>query len=202
MGRWSFTAVGPIVAPDPPEGLGQGLGAGLRRQSLVSVCPLRYGRMGPRNGADLTTALCPGSFDPPTNGHLDVIWSSRGHLRSSDRRGGREPGQDPVISPPRAGSNSFPSCWARKWRWRPSPVFWSTLPETRRSTSWSKGLRAGVDFDYELQMAQMNYDPRRDGDPLHSDQPSVELPLSSLVREVARLGGMSIPWSARQCCQG
>ncbi|MGI8514404.1 MAG: pantetheine-phosphate adenylyltransferase, partial [Acidimicrobiia bacterium] len=21
----------------------------------------------------MTTALCPGSFDPPTNGHLDVI---------------------------------------------------------------------------------------------------------------------------------
>ena len=40
-----------------------------------------------------------------------------------------------------------------------------------------KGLRAVSDFDYELQMAQMNHrlDRRRDG--VRADQPGVLLPL-------------------------
>ena len=53
-----------------------------------------------------------------------------------------------------------------------------------------KGLRAVSDFDYELQMAQMNASPDRRRDGVRPDQPGVVLPvLVSLVKEVATFGG-------------
>ena len=52
-----------------------------------------------------------------------------------------------------------------------------------------KGLRAGSDFDYELQMAQMNSHLRGMETVFMPTSPDWSFVSSSLVREVARLGG-------------
>lgn len=61
--------------------------------------------------------------------------------------------------------------------------------EEHGATAIVKGLRAVTDFDYELQMAQMNQ--RLSGiDTLFiSTSPQYSFLSSSLVREVARFGG-------------
>ena len=52
-----------------------------------------------------------------------------------------------------------------------------------------KGLRAVSDFDYELQMAQMNSSLAGDRDGVRADQPEYSFLASSLVKEVATFGG-------------
>ena len=52
-----------------------------------------------------------------------------------------------------------------------------------------KGLRAVSDFDYELQMAQMNYKLARIDTLFMPTSPQHSFLSSSLVREVAKFGG-------------
>src|SRR5688500_14245615 len=48
------------------------MGARVRAGSSAHVHPRGRG-LGPRAFRPMHTALCPGSYDPPTNGHIDVI---------------------------------------------------------------------------------------------------------------------------------
>lgn len=52
-----------------------------------------------------------------------------------------------------------------------------------------KGLRAVSDFDYELQMAQMNLQLKGVDTLLMATEPAYSFLSSSLVREIARYGG-------------
>jgi pantetheine-phosphate adenylyltransferase len=52
-----------------------------------------------------------------------------------------------------------------------------------------KGLRAVSDFDYELQMAQMNLQLKGVDTLLMATKPAYSFLSSSLVREIARYGG-------------
>ena len=136
----------------------------------------------------MTTALCPGSFDPPTNGHVDVIDRvvsafdrvvvsvldnpSKNSMFSVDERVGMINeiyGDDVEVT-----------------------VFSGLLVDHAREVGADvvvKGLRTVDDYEYENQMAQMNRHLTGMETVFMPTHPEYGFISSSLVKEVARLGG-------------
>ena len=135
-------------------------------------------------------AVCPGSFDPITNGHLDVI-ERASHLF------------DEVVIAVLV-NNSKSSLFTKEERIVLARDCVKHLPNVKVDM-WSgllvdycrenkvdaivKGLRAVSDFDYELQMAQMNLQLKGVDTLLMATKPAYSFLSSSLVREIARYGG-------------
>ena len=135
-------------------------------------------------------AVCPGSFDPITNGHLDVI-ERASHLF------------DEVVIAVLV-NNSKSSLFTIEERIVLARDCVKHLPNVKVDM-WSgllvdycrenkvdaivKGLRAVSDFDYELKMAQMNLQLKGVDTLLMATKPAYSFLSSSLVREIARYGG-------------
>lgn len=138
----------------------------------------------------MTTALCPGSFDPPTNGHIDVITRSAGIFDRVVVAVVENPSKSAMFSAEeRVGL--LRDCLRDLERITVSS-FSGLLVEFARQHDIDvvvKGLRAVSDFDYELQMAQMNSTLRGTETLFLPTKPEWSFLSSSLVREVARLGG-------------
>jgi pantetheine-phosphate adenylyltransferase len=134
--------------------------------------------------------VCPGSFDPVTNGHLDVISRAAGlydevivavlinitkkSLFTVDERvemlGEVTKGYDNV----------------RVERFHGLTVDFCTANGVNAIV---KGLRAVSDFEYEMQMAQMNYRLATVETLFMTTNPLYSFLSSSLVKEVAKYGG-------------
>ncbi|GAA5124684.1 pantetheine-phosphate adenylyltransferase [Haloechinothrix salitolerans] len=135
-------------------------------------------------------AVCPGSYDPVTNGHLDVIERSAGLfdevvvavLINKSKKGLFS--IDERMDMLRTVTAHLPN--VRIDSWYGLLVDYCTENAIAAIT---KGLRAVSDFDYELQMAQMN--KRLSGvDTLFmSTNPEFSFLSSSLIKEVATHGG-------------
>ncbi|MFI5235807.1 MAG: pantetheine-phosphate adenylyltransferase [Gemmatimonadales bacterium] len=137
------------------------------------------------------TAIYPGSFDPPTRGHEDLI---RRSLAFSDRlivAVAINPNKEPLFSVEerltmlRAISGDEQRITVTS--------FEGLLAEYARkqgATLVLRGLRAVSDFEYEFQMALMNRQLHQELETVFL-VPAVDLTYlsSSLVREVARYGG-------------
>jgi len=138
----------------------------------------------------MRTAVCPGSFDPVTNGHLDVfgraaaiadevvvavlVNKTKSSMFTVEERIEmlRE-----VVAP--LGNVRVDS-------------FHGLLVDYCREHGIKaivKGLRAVSDFDYELQMAQMNYRLAEVETLFVSTNPLYSYISSSLIKEVATYGG-------------
>jgi pantetheine-phosphate adenylyltransferase len=137
------------------------------------------------------TALCPGSFDPVTYGHLDIIERTARHF-------------DDVIVAVIRNPQKAESLFSLSERQDMLHEVTAHLPNIRieffkgllvdfakdhGAEAIVKGLRAVSDFDYELQMAQMNQRLSGIETFLISTSPQHSFLSSSLVREVARFGG-------------
>jgi pantetheine-phosphate adenylyltransferase len=139
-------------------------------------------------GAVLTAALCPGSFDPPTNGHLDVINRA---IEVFDRLVVgvvHNPSKTPFFAAEERVALLDEMVGGRA----EVQAFEGLLVDFARVKNVDvvvKGLRAISDFDYELQMAQMNYTLAGMETLFIPTNPQWSYLSSSLVREVARLGG-------------
>jgi pantetheine-phosphate adenylyltransferase len=138
-------------------------------------------------------ALYPGSFDPITRGHEDIV---RRGLRVADRL---------IVAVARTATQSKRGLFSVDERvalveevFRDEPRI-EAIPfegllvdfaETTGAHLVIRGLRAVSDFEYELQMAQMNQELRPELETLFL-VPEVHNSFisSSLVREVASLGG-------------
>ncbi|HSV75033.1 MAG TPA: pantetheine-phosphate adenylyltransferase [Chthonomonadales bacterium] len=151
----------------------------------------------------MTTAIVPGSFDPITNGHLDIIERA---TRLFDRivvAVAANPSKSPLFSIPERMAMAREVC--------------AHLPNVAVDTfdgllvdyaarqgarAIVRGLRAISDFEYELQMALTN---RRLGPGVETVfmMPGSEYVYlsSSIVKDIARLGGSVeglVPNSVRQ----
>jgi pantetheine-phosphate adenylyltransferase len=139
----------------------------------------------------MAVALCPGSYDPPTNGHLDVIERTARHFERVIAA---------VIANPSKRSEF--SVEERTEMLQASlthvvnleiAAFDGLLVDFARSHGVDivvKGLRAVSDFEYELQMAQMNAALEPGLDTMFvTAKPEWAFLSSSLVKEVARFGG-------------
>jgi pantetheine-phosphate adenylyltransferase len=139
----------------------------------------------------MSTALCPGSFDPPTNGHIDVIERAARHFDGVLVAVIANPSKQPLFGLEERTS------MLRDALTHVENVsiesFDGLLVDFARKQGINvvvKGLRAVSDFEYELQMAQMNHTLYPDLDTVFmSAQPAWAFLSSSLVKEVARYGG-------------
>lgn len=138
----------------------------------------------------MTIALCPGSFDPPTNGHVDVIQRSLAIFDEVVVGVIGNPSKSPMFSAEervdllqkvfigvdRVSVETFDGLLVDFAVGRGIDVI-------------VKGLRGVADFDSELQMAQMNHHLSGIETCFVATNPSHGYISSSLVKEVARLGG-------------
>jgi len=138
----------------------------------------------------MRTAVCPGSFDPVTNGHLDVFARAASladevvvAVLINHSKAGLFPIEErmeilrEVVAPfGNVRVDSFHGLLVDYCR-------------THEIRAIVKGLRAVSDFDYELQMAQMNYRLAGIETLFISTNPLYSFLSSSLVKEVAKFGG-------------
>ena len=133
---------------------------------------------------------CPGSFDPVTNGHLDIVSRAAGlydevvvavlinitkrTLFTVDER----------VDMLREVTKSYGN--VRVERFHGLTVDFCAA---NGITALVKGLRAVSDFEYEMQMAQMNYRLAKVETLFMTTNPLYSFLSSSLVKDVARYGG-------------
>ncbi|GII87305.1 phosphopantetheine adenylyltransferase [Sphaerisporangium siamense] len=134
--------------------------------------------------------VCPGSFDPVTNGHLDIIGRTsrlydevvvavlinveKKSLFTVDER----------IETLEAVTREYGNVRVEK--------FYGLLVDFCKQQGIPtivKGLRAVSDFDYELQMAQLNYRMSGVETLFMSTNPEYSFLSSSRLKEIARYGG-------------
>jgi pantetheine-phosphate adenylyltransferase len=137
------------------------------------------------------TAVYPGSFDPVTNGHLDLI--ARG-AKIFDRlivAVARNLDKDPLF----AVQERVAMLEAVTFEWKNVEVdiFGGLLMDYARSKGARvvlRGIRAVSDYEYELQMAMMNRKIEPEIETVFMMPGEAYSYISSrLVRELARLGG-------------
>jgi pantetheine-phosphate adenylyltransferase len=133
---------------------------------------------------------CPGSFDPVTNGHLDII-----------RRAARLHDEVIVVVGANRAKHAMFTVEERVAMLEevtgdlpnvPVATFRGLLVEFCRAHGVSaivKGLRAVSDFEYEMEMAQMNYRLAGIETLFLTANPLYSFLRSSRVREIAAYGG-------------
>lgn len=136
-------------------------------------------------------ALIPGSFDPVTNGHLDIVERSAGKF-------------DRVVVGVAPNPRKATSLFSVEERVAMLEEVTHHLPTVaveafdglladfalaRGVTAIVKGLRAVSDFDYELQMAQLNLRLSGVDTLFMPTAPEHSFLSATLVREVASFGG-------------
>jgi pantetheine-phosphate adenylyltransferase len=141
-------------------------------------------------------ALYAGSFDPITNGHLDVVRHAVGLADKLVIAIGAHPGKAPLFSADERLAMLQDTCgpMAKAAKCELACVTFSGLvtEEAKRlgATILVRGLRDGTDFDYEMQMAGMNETMAPGVQTVFLPaSPSVRPITATLVRQIATMGG-------------
>jgi pantetheine-phosphate adenylyltransferase len=136
------------------------------------------------------TALCPGTFDPVTNGHLDIIGRAAQTFETVIVGVLENPSKTPLfalderVSLLEGAVGDLSNVRVASFR--------GLLVDFAREQDAGaivKGLRAVSDYEYEIQMAQMNQRIAGVETLFMPTSPNWSFLSSSLVKEVARLGG-------------
>jgi pantetheine-phosphate adenylyltransferase len=136
------------------------------------------------------TALCPGTFDPVTNGHLDIIERAARRFDALVVGVLDNPAKQPLfaaeerVSMLKEATHHLPNVEV--------DAFSGLLVDyakRRGADVVVKGLRAVTDLEYEIQMAQMNHSLTGLETLFMTTAPQWSFLSSSLIKEVARFGG-------------
>jgi pantetheine-phosphate adenylyltransferase len=136
------------------------------------------------------TALCPGTFDPVTNGHVDIIERAAQQFDRVVVAVLENPGKQPLFGAEERVAMLKEA--TADLTGVEVDAFSGLLVEYAKRTGARaivKGLRAVTDFEYEIQMAQMNQRLGGVETFFMTTAPTWSYLSSSLVREVARFGG-------------
>ena len=142
---------------------------------------------------DKSIAVCPGSYDPVTNGHLDVIRRTANLydevvvavVNRSVRKSGALFGIEDRVGVIERATASLPNVRAE-----PFSTLVVEFAKNVGARAIVKGLRAISDFEYELEMNQLNrrQDPEIESVYLMAS-PQYSFLSSSGVKELATFGG-------------
>jgi pantetheine-phosphate adenylyltransferase len=136
------------------------------------------------------TALCPGTFDPVTNGHLDIIDRASETFETVVVAVLENPSKRPMFTVEERTAMLEKACADMSGVEVTS--FDGLLVDFARRRAGAvivKGLRAVSDYEFEIQMAQMNHRLAGVETLFMPTNPSWSFLSSSLVKEVARFGG-------------
>ena len=139
----------------------------------------------------MAIALIPGTFDPVTFGHLDIVERAARQFDGVVVAVVDQPAKPGLLFLAEERRAMLAEVTAELVNVSVE-VFGGLLADyalARGARAIVKGLRAVSDFDYELQMAQMNYRLSGVETLFMPTAPEHSFLSSSLVREVARHGG-------------
>jgi pantetheine-phosphate adenylyltransferase len=146
-------------------------------------------------------ALFPGSFDPVTNGHLDLV---RQASRLADRLVlaiGTHPGKAPLFTVEERLAMLEAACQPLKKAGSFDLTYTTfadlvvTAAKRAGATILIRGLRSSADFDYEMEMAGMNGAMAPDLQTVFLPASAAVRPISAtLVRQIAAMGGDVSPF--------
>lgn len=144
----------------------------------------------------MTTAFYPGSFDPMTNGHLDVLLQALNICERLIIGIGIHPGKKPLFSfEERAALIKLSVVEAVEGAEKQIDVisFDNLAVDAARNAGARvliRGLRDGTDLDYEMQMAGMNSAMAPDIQTVFLPAGATSRPITAtLVRQIAAMGG-------------
>ena len=143
----------------------------------------------------MSRAVCPGSFDPVTVGHLDIIGRAVELYDQVVVAVGSNMSKSALFTPAERVAMIEDACV--EWPSVHVTLFSGLLVDFCRDHDIAvivKGLRSGGDYDYELGMAQMNRKLTGVDTAFLPTAPHLSYVSSSLVREVAALGGDVSPF--------
>ena len=160
--------------------------------ALADLAQVRRGARDPLRGGPVITAICPGSYDPVTNGHIDVITRAAGIFdRVVVGVVGSPHHKEPMFSIDervdflRGALGHIENVEI--------DVFRELVVEFARrweAKAIVKGLRVLSDFEWEYQMNQLNRHLAPDVETLYvMASPQVSFVSSSGVKEIAAFGG-------------
>jgi pantetheine-phosphate adenylyltransferase len=139
----------------------------------------------------MRTAIYPGSFDPLTNGHLDVVQRAAKLFDRVIMAVAKNEGKQPFFTPDerlalvKQAVKHLPNVQA--------DTFDGLLVEyvvSRKAQAIVRGLRAVSDFEFEFQLALMNRKLNENIETIFMMPKDTYTFLSSrIVKEIARLGG-------------
>ncbi len=138
----------------------------------------------------MSGAVCPGSFDPVTLGHIDIFERAAAQfdeliiavLVNPSKQGMFD--LEERIALIEESTGHLPNL-----RVESGQGLVVDFVKARGLTAIVKGLRTGTDFEYELQMAQMNMHIAGVDTFFVATKPQYSFVSSSLAKEVAMLGG-------------
>ncbi|OLP43620.1 pantetheine-phosphate adenylyltransferase [Rhizobium oryziradicis] len=144
----------------------------------------------------MTTAFYPGSFDPMTNGHLDVLVQALNVASNVVVGVGIHPGKAPMFTFDER-ADLIRQCLFDALPTRKADVsvvsFDSLAVDAARQFGANllvRGLRDGSDFDYEMQLAGMNRQLAQDVQTVFIPAGTASRPITAtLVRQIAAMGG-------------
>jgi pantetheine-phosphate adenylyltransferase len=150
----------------------------------------------PKTAAIPRTALYAGSFDPVTNGHLDVVRQAAGLADRLVLAIGVHPGKTPLFPFEERLAMLTETCGpvarnaGAELHCTSFDDLVISLAAREGATILIRGLRDSTDFDYEMQMAGMNgaMAPGLQTVFLPAS-PAVRPITATLVRQIARMGG-------------
>jgi pantetheine-phosphate adenylyltransferase len=141
-------------------------------------------------------ALYAGSFDPVTNGHLDIVRQAAGLADRLVLAIGVHPGKTPIFTAQERMDMLAEVCKpvARETGCEIGYLTFDDLvvrsAQRESATLLIRGLRDGTDFDYEMQMAGMNGAMVPEVQTVFLPaSPAVRPITATLVRQIARMGG-------------
>ena len=143
----------------------------------------------------IRTALYTGSFDPITNGHLDVLRAGAAFCDVILVGIGTHPGKTPLFSVEEktkligetTGDIAASGCRIKAITFSGLAV---AAAQQHGATMLLRGLRDGTDLDYEMQMAGMNARMAADVQTVFLPaSPMVRHITATLVRQIASMGG-------------
>lgn len=135
------------------------------------------------------TALCPGMFDPVTNGHLDIVERASRLFDVVVVAVVENPAKEPLFAPEeRVTMLKEAIAGLQNVEVESFSGLLVDYAARREAKIIVKGLRAVSDFDYELQMAQMNHRLAGVETCFIPTSPKWSYLSSSLVKEIAGYG--------------
>ena len=138
----------------------------------------------------MSGAVCPGSFDPVTLGHVDVFERAAAQFDEVVVAVLVNPNKSGMFTADermeliRESTTHLPNV-----RVESGTGLVVDFVTSRGMSAIVKGLRSGTDFEYELQMAQMNKHVSGVDTFFVATNPRFSFVSSSLAKEVAALGG-------------